>query len=329
MRIRISAALILLALPLAPGVLLAQGTGRYENQDLKLTFEGIYGWQSTFAAGSGGWAELARYRDEALDATVRVLVTSNPYASAAEMHEAIAKEFAAGDEPKAGQPAFKEITVTDCTMRRGAKLPGVDAAGYRVSIDEAGKKREDRILVRTFFSPERLFRVFCEARRSRASRVEDLFVRALDGLTVEAGSVKAARVFAIRSAGGRYTVAVPEGFQPIVPGKDDPEDLRFEKPRRNIKVQIFAQVWEGGVEDQLDALFNEFGSDIRLESDEVQVFGNPGYLCRIERGDMITLVSGTVKDQRSIHVHTTFHKDREVEAKADHAAFLAGIELEG
>jgi hypothetical protein len=204
----------------------------------------------------------------------------------------------------------------------------VDVAGYRVSIDEAGKKREDRILVRTWFSEERLYRVFSEARRSRANRVEDLMVRALDGLTVEAGAVQAPRAFTIRSAGGRYKVAVPDGFLPVVPAGDEPEDLRFEKPRRNIKVAVFAQLWDGSVEDQLDELFDEHGSDIRLESDEAKVFGARGYLCRIERGDMITIVSGTVKSQRSYRVHTTFHKDREAEGKVDHAAFLAGIALE-
>jgi len=324
MRMRTSALMVLLA----AGGLLAQGSNRYENPDLKLSFDGIYGWQATFASGSGGWAELARYRDEAVDATVRVLVTSNPYSNPGEMREAARKEFADGGEPKEGAPVYKEVAVTDTTMRRGAKLPGVEVQGYRVSIDEAGKKREDRILARTWYAEDRLFRVVAEVRRSRANRVEDLLVRAMDSLTVEEGAVEGPRGFEIRSAAGRYTVAVPDGFLPVVPDKTEAEDLRFEKPRRNISVQVFAVTWEGGLEDQLDELFDEHGSDIRLESDEVRVLGADGYQCRIERGDRVTIVSGTVKNQRSYRVETSFLKNREDEAKVDHAAFLSSIKLE-
>jgi len=63
--LRFAALLLLVALP---GRAQDQSTGKYKNQQLGISFAGIYGWESSFAKGGGSWSELARFSDVAYDA---------------------------------------------------------------------------------------------------------------------------------------------------------------------------------------------------------------------------------------------------------------------
>ena len=87
----------LLVFLLAPVVAQDKPETKYENADLSLSFEGVYGWDRLVAEATGAWTELARYRQPAFDANVVMLVRDNPYETRSDLRKALVNEFSTGE----------------------------------------------------------------------------------------------------------------------------------------------------------------------------------------------------------------------------------------
>jgi len=310
--------------PTPPPDKASSSTG-YSSPELGLEFPGVYGWASHVAAGSAAWTELARWNsDESLDSFVSVLVRDNPYETTDELRAALAQEFAASDaEPTAERPVYKEVTITAEDMKKGIGLPGFQVDAIRLEINEEGKKRERQIATRSWFGKNRLFRVYCEARRARAKRVKDIFDRALNGLVVNAVAETMSRGTWLRSAGGLYTCLVPEGFLVVTyGGTGGPTDARLESAKRGISVSLVSYPFEGILADHRESVEDYYRDSIKIDKDETSVMGSKGFLATITKGDSVTYVAGIVANGRAYRVHTAAAAKNAEDAKRVHEEIL-------
>jgi len=297
----------------------------YRNEELGLVFDGVYGWDKRAAEGSAAWTELASYRDRAYDAVVSLAVRDNPYATSRELRKAVEREFSRTGEPAPGKPAYKEIAVKEAKMRGGLALPGVEVEGYMVRLSPEGKKREYFLEIRTYYGKQRLFRIACTVRRSRARRVRDLFDRAVAGLKVTASEEKVVTARRFTSERGRYTCLIPEGFVPVLPPTGQKPDMRFQDRSTGVVVSVYSYAYEGELIDHVEEMLDYYGDAIEMDEHETRVLGGPGFRATITKGEWTTLVSGTVRKNHVYRVHTTFLKKHAEEGKRTHEAFLKGF----
>ncbi|MGH7162530.1 MAG: hypothetical protein ACREID_03520, partial [Planctomycetota bacterium] len=210
----------LLAIALACPLATAQGKPEpkpapvstvYQNKDLGLRFSGVYGWNYEAASGSGAWTQLAKYSETAFQANVLLLVRNNTFTSLEAMRAAVREEFAESKEedPAPGRSAFREVALKDVEMREGMKLPGVDVEAVSREVGSDGKKRESKLLVRTYHGKHRLYRVHCSAARGRYKKVQELFERAAASLVVDAVEERGGLGIEFHSARGGYSCIVP------------------------------------------------------------------------------------------------------------------------
>jgi hypothetical protein len=322
--LRFAALLLLVALPVRGQ---DQSTGKYKNEQLGISFAGIYGWESRFAKGAGAWTELARYSEAAYDASLILQVRDNPYKTLAELRAAQVKAYKEGGDAESGEPLYKDVSIQDVTMKKGLNLPGVEVRAFVVRVNEEGKKREFAIRVRTFFGKKRLFRVACSVRRARAKRVKDRFDLALASLSIEGKSEAVQTGVLFRSERGQYGCTLPEGFLTVLPAKDANYEVRFEDPKGAIRVTVFSYEYDGNILDQIDDLLDYFGDDIEIIEEEAEVMGDEGLIAKVTQGDMITLVLGTVQNERAYRIHTTANKKKLEDAKRIHAKFLKEFKI--
>ncbi len=300
-------------------------TTAYENAELGLVFSGVYGWPSRIKSGSGAWTELARYDSDAQnDSFVMLLVRDNPYGSVSELRTALGQEFKESAEPAPGKPAFKEIAFRDVEMKRGINLPGVEVEAVAVELAEDGKKRERSLLVRTYYGQNRLFRVYCSARRARVKKVRDLFERAVTGLTISAVEEKTVRGIAFRSVQGSYACTVPDGFGIVRPPDAALADARFES-RQGIVISVISSPYDSALSDQIQEMTDYYRDAIQIT--EGQVLGGEGFTGTVAKADSVTLIAGTVRDRRVYRVHTASPPKVAEEAKRVHEQFLKGFRL--
>jgi hypothetical protein len=310
--------------PVAEGAKPAPATD-YENKDLGLVFGGVYGWSSKVAAGSGAWTELARYDSDAQnDSFVTLFVRDNPYGSVSEMRTAIGVEFKETAEPSPGKPAYKEIAIKDVEMRRGINLPGVEVECVAVELADDGKKRERSLVVRTYYGQNRLFRVFCSARRARVKKVRDLFERAVTGLTINAVEEKTVRGVPFRSVQGSYSCTVPDGFGIVRPPDASLADARFES-RQGIVISVISSPYDGTLSDQIQEMNDYYRDAIKIPEEAVQILGADGFTATVTKPESITLIAGTIKDRRVYRVHTACPPKLADDAKRIHEQFLKGF----
>lgn len=303
----------------------AQSTS-YENKELGLDFGGVYGWAAKITPASGAWTELARYdSDEQNDSFVSLQVRENPYATVSELRTALGQEFKETPEPAAGRPAYKEIAFKDVEMKRGANLPGIDVEGVAVELTGDGKKRERALLVRTYFGQNRLYRVYCSARRARAKRVRDLFERAVSGLVVTSTEEKTVRGVPFRSVQGSYSCTVPEGFAVVRPPDASHADARFDG-RHGVVVSVISYPYDGTVADQVQELIDYFRDPLKIE-ENVQVADGEGFSGTVTKPDSVMLISGTVRNRRVYRVHTAAPSKMLEEAKRVHDEFVKGFRV--
>ena len=312
---------LVLALPLAAQ---ESRTGKYTNKELGVTFSGVYGWYSDFAAGSGAWTELASYTEAKYDAKVSLQVRNNTFKTMDQLRKALKKEFVEGGEPTVGKPACKEIEYRDLEMRRGIKLKGVEVEGYAVRVTKEGKKREAYLLVRTYFGKNRLFRVACAARRSREKQVKDRFEIAIASLVVEGAAEAAVMGIAYTSQRGNYRCTVPLGFTVFLPARSTSE-IRFF--RGGITVSMFAYRAEGDLLDHRDQLIEFYGDDLKLDEEDGTVLGAPGFRGVVERKGKVTLISATFWRNRFYRIHTTGLRQKLADMKRVHAQMEKGYKL--
>ena len=321
--VRFAALLMALSAP----ALGQEPSGKYDNSELGVTFSGVYGWESEFQQGSGAWNDLATYREAALDAKVVLQVRNNIYKTTDELRAALKREFVSGGEPAAGKVTYKEITFRDIKMKRGLKLPGIEAEGYSVRVTDEGKKREHFIMVRTYFGKNRLFRVQCSARRSRAKRVRDRFDIAMASLICAGAAEQVVEGTPFRSVGGRYTCVVPAGFTVVFPKRTSRTDARFQNKRTGVVVTIYSYTYNGELIDHRDVMTDYYKDDLVLEEDDVKVFGTSGFRGILTQPKKITLIVGIVKNGRAYRVHTSASKTKLEDAKRTHARFLNTIRI--
>jgi len=303
----------------------AQSGPAYRNEELGLSFDGVYGWEKRVVQGSAAWTELASYRDRAYDAVVSLAVRDNPYANRRQLREAIKREFSRSGEPAPGKPAFKEIALKDVKMRGGLALPGLEVQGYMTRLSPEGKKREYFLETRTYLGKRRLFRVACTVRRSRARRVRDLLDRAVAGLTVTASEEKVRTALRFTSERGGYSCTIPEGFAPVLPAAGQKADMRFQDRLTGTRVSVFSYAYDGELIDHVEEMQDYYGDAIEVGKEKVSVLGGPGFSATITKGEWITLVAGTVRNNHVFRVHTTFMKKHAAQGKRTHEAFLKGL----
>ena len=304
-----------------------QPTRKYENADLNLTFAGIYGWQTTFASGAGAWSELARYSEPALNARVSLLIGSNSFGSLVDLRNSIEAEFKEGGTPAPGKLVYKEVAITETGMRRGAMLPAIQVEAYSVRVTKEGKKREERVMSRTYFGTERLYRVHCTVRRSRAKRVEDLFVRALGSLTVSEGKEKVVRGTTFQSGRGKWLCTVPDGYRIFLPPANWNSDMVFDSKSTGLRIAVYSFEYDGVLEDQLDELYEYYGDDLKMNEDTVSVLGADGFEGSLEKDGTVTLISGTLRYGRIHRVHTSGRTSKLAAIRERHAKFIEGMEI--
>ncbi|MHC4224706.1 MAG: hypothetical protein ACYSUN_11995, partial [Planctomycetota bacterium] len=211
--------------------------------------------------------------------------------------------------------------------KKGLKLPGVEVQAYVVRVNEEGKKREFSIRVRTFFGKKRLFRVACSVRRARAKRVKDRFDLALASLSVEGKAEAVQTGIIFRSERGQYSCALPEGFATVLPPKDANYEVRFESPKQAVRVTVFSYDYDGNILDQVDDLVDFFGDDIEIIEEEAEVMGDEGLIAKVTQGDVITLILGTVQNDRAYRIHTAAKKKKLEDAKRIHAKFIKEFKI--
>ncbi|MHC4547682.1 MAG: hypothetical protein ACYTEZ_02810 [Planctomycetota bacterium] len=295
-------------------------SAKYTNDELGISFAGVYGWARKFAEGSGAWTELARYRsDQSLDSTVVLYVRDNPYETANALRKALEAEFKEGE-------VYKEISFSDVTMKKGVQLPGIQVEAFRVLVTKEGKKRERKLVVRTYFGKNRLFRVYCEARRARARRVRDLFDRAIASLAVQATDEKTVVGTPFRSLRGNYSCLIPEGFAAVLPARyTGSTDFRFDHRKAGITVSIVSYPYDGILADLVEEMLDYYGDDIKVEQEEAKVLGGDGFTATITKDSRVTLIVGSVQNERAYRIHTHASKAALDEAKRAHAAFMKGF----
>lgn len=298
-------------------------TGRYENKELGIEFTGVYGWETKFAQGSGAWTELASYTDESLGAVVTLLVRDNPYETSADLRKALAEEFKGADGDGGG---YKEVTIKPADMKKGNRLPGFEVEAFIVKVTE-GKTREHKVVSRTYFGANRLFRVHCSVGRARLKRVRDLFERAAAGLVVTGSDEKVMRGQPFTSVRGRYGCLVPEGFVPTLPGANWNMDMRFVR-RGGVSIDVYSYAYDGILADHVDELSDHYGDKIKFENEETKVLGGTGLLATVERDKRVTLLACVVMHKRIYRVHTTAPTDALADAKDVHAQFLKGMRIQ-
>lgn len=305
----------------------APSSPKYENPELGIIFSGVYGWSSHFATASGAWTELARYDSDAQnDSFVSLSVRDNPYETLPEMRRAIEAEFKESSAaPAPGRPAYKEVSVREVQMKRGIDLPGIEVEAMAVEIGEDGKSRERLLLVRTYYGENRLYRVFCSARRARAKKVRDLLERAVGGLTVSAVEEKTSRGVHFRSIQGSYSCMVPEGFSVVRPPDAWVADAKFENGRAGIVISVISAAYGGITADQIEELRDYYGNDLTIE--EADVMGSDGFNGTVKKPDSVTLITGLVREGRVYRVHTASAPKAAEAAKRVHADFLKTLKL--
>lgn len=325
------AALLLLALPLAaedkPP---APSSSEYTSQELGIRFAGVYGWNYEAAAGGGAWTDLAKYTEAAYNAQVRLQVRTNPYASLEAMRLGLQSEFAESKtaEPKPGAPVLREILFRDVQMKEGGKLPGIEVEAVALQVEADGKKREMKLLVRTYFGKSRLFRVHCSAGRARWAKVAELATRAAESLVVSAADERTAGGVEFQSARGGYRCIVPDGFRIVLPRHDASVDVRFEQPRDSLFVHVFSYFLQGEQEAHLNQLREFYGEALQVTSEEAKVLGGDGFLARVAKEGRITLIAGASREGRAVRVHAIAPQGKEAQAQALLDTFLRGFEME-
>jgi len=295
---------------------------KYENKELGLRFDGVYGWTKRTAAESGAWTELASYTESAYDAAVRLLVRDNPYETLAELRSALEEEFKAGAGAE-DQPAFKEVQIREARMNEGIELPAIEVEAVVTRTIE-GKKREHLLLVRTYHGANRLFRVHCSVKRSRARKVRDLLERAVSGVVVEATDERVTRGTPFYSRRGRYACLVPEAFRTVLPYKRS-YDVYFEHEERGITIQVYAYAYDGILADHVEEMLDFYRDAIKIENERANVMGGEGFVAKITKDKRVTFVTGTVKGSRVYRVHTSAPADKADDAQRTHAWFLEGF----
>lgn len=292
---------------------------KYENPDLALVFEGVYGWKRRVAEGSGAWTELARYREDAFDADVVLFVRDNPYQTAAELRKALKEEFKEGGDPEPDKSVFKEVQVRDAAMRRGLGLPAVELEGFVVRVTKDGKKREQAFLSRTYLGKNRLFRVHCTVRRSRLKRVKDLFQRAVANIQVNSQEEKVVTGLVFRSDRGKYQCIVPAGFTAVLPPANSRADMRFGSRAQGVAVSVWAFPFDGILADHVEEMIDYYGDALKMENEEGKALGGSAFTCTVTKGERVTLVVGTVQKGRVFRIHTAGKKGDLDELKRVHA----------
>ena len=294
----------------------AAGSSKYTNRELGIVFSGVYGWKREFAHGSGAWTRLARYADKQLDSEVVLYVRDNPYGNINELRLALEAEFKVGE-------TLKDVSFTDVAMKRGVKLPGIQSEGIRIVVLPDGKKRERKVVCRTYFGKHRLFRVNCDARRSRAKRVRDLFDRAIASLVVNATEERTVGGVEFRSLRGKYRLVIPVGFTAVLPASSrGPTDLTFDDRSTGVSVSIISYVYHKILADQVDDLADYYGDDLKVEREDVEVMGGEGFFATLTQGSKVTLIVGTVQNSRVYRIHTKTTLAKLEDAKRAQDAFL-------
>jgi hypothetical protein len=316
----IALACLLLLAPLAA----QEAKTEYVNDDLKLKFVGVYGWEKATAAGSGAWTELAKYTHPQFGAVVQLLVRDNPYQTTADLRKALNEEFKGGGE----DAAYKEVSIKEVEMNKGLKLPGLEVEAFATRVNEEGKKREYRVLDRTYFGRNRLFRVHCDAPRARAKRVRDLFDIALAGLEVTAEDEAVSVGQGFVSQRGGYSCVIPEGFIGVLPPSNSKADMGFMNRRDNIMIYVYAYPYRGILVDHIEELIDFYGDQIKIDKEDARVFGGKGFVATRTKGDEVTLITGTVRDGHVFRIHTIVAKDNLDAAKRAHEKFAGSFRID-
>ncbi len=302
----------------------------YVNGELGVRFVGIFGWTYQMAAGGGSWNLLAKYEQEAYEGTVLLLTRSNTYESFEAMRTGLREEFpvaADGKDPAAGASIFKEVSLRDVAMRGGIQLPGIELDAVSLQVSKEGKKREHRLLVRTYYGKNRLYRIACSVQRARHAKVKDLFERAVDSLEVQAEAEATTAGTPFQSWRGNYSCQVPDGFTVNVPGDRAPNDVWFENRRAGIIASVVSYPFRGDSREHVDSLVAYYKDALKIESEEAQVLGGTGVAGIVTKGDKKTRIAGVVRNGKVYRVHVEYPAAAETEGTRVMEALVKSMKI--
>lgn len=301
----------------------------YENAPLGLRFQPVYGWTYEASEGSGAWTTLVKSSEPAYGAAVLLQVSNNPYRSLEALRSGLEAEFAAssGGEPAPGKTLYRDMTMREAQMKEGSRLAGFEVAAVALLVDAEGKKRENQILVRTYFGANRLYRVHCSAGRSRYKKVEDLFRLALEQLTIRAAEERAAAGIEFSSQRGRYDCLVPDGYRTVLPPANSTVDIRLESAKEGLSLQVYSYALEGDHLAHLEQVRQFYGEELQVDGEEVDLLGGKGFRAHVLKGDIVTHMAGIVREGRAYRIHAIAPKGKDEAAKGLLDLFLRGFKV--
>jgi len=223
--------------------------------------------------------------------------------------------------------AYKEVSIKEVEMKKGLKLPGFEAQAFATRVNEEGKKREYQVITRTYFGRNRLFRVHCDAPRARAKRVRDLFDIALAGLEVTAEDEAVSIGQGFVSQRGGYSCVIPEGFIGVLPPSNSKADMAFSSRRDDVMIYVYAYGYGGILVDHVEELIDYYRDELKIEKEEARVMGGKGFIATRTKGDEITLITGTVREERVFRIHTIAAKGKLDVAKRAHGKLVESFRI--
>ncbi|MEE8105504.1 MAG: hypothetical protein V3T86_08235 [Planctomycetota bacterium] len=295
-----------------------------DDKELGVRFNGPKGWILKRSEDGGAWTTIATYDNpNPYDASVVLQVRNNIYNSFDRFKLALEAEFKespAGATPEAGKRLLRGIEMEEAKMKHGARLTGFEVSANSVELTAEGKKREYRMIVRTFYGKHRLFRVVCRVRRVRYKKVTAEFEQALAGLRVELSTERVSMGTPLKSRSGGYTCLVPQGFSVELPTRKSSSDIALRS--RHVDLIIYCYKTEGDSRAHLEDMVDYYEDDFKIEQEEVKVLGQTGFIGTITRGGKTSYVVGTVKRGRAVRVHAQWRKDNRAAAEKAVAALL-------
>ena len=295
-----------------------------DDKELGVRFVGPKGWLLKRTQGGGAWTTVATYDNpNPYDASVLVQVRNNIYDTFDGFKQALDVEFKespAGATPEVGVRLLRSVEIEEAKMKRGARLPGFEVKANSVEVTPEGKKREYRMIVRTFYGKHRLFRVVCRVRRVRFKKVSAEFEQALAGLRVELSSERVTMGTSLRSRRGGYTCLIPQGFSVEIPRKGSTADVHLRS--REVELIVYCYKWDGDWRAHLDQIVDFYEDDFKVEQEEAKVLGQTGFIGTVTRSGKTAYVVGTVKRGHAVRVHALWKKDNRAAAEKAVAALL-------
>ena len=121
---------------------------------------------------------------------------------------------------------------------------------------------------------------------------------------------------------------IPEGFIGLLPPSNSKADMGFLNQRDNIMIYVYAYSYRGILVDHIEELIDFYGEQIKIDKEDARVLGGKGFVATRTKGDEVTLITGTVRDEHVFRIHTIVSKENLDAAKRAHAKFAGTFRID-